>query len=223
MLRNKITLDLSKICGSFSWFDKQNFYLRNVRVTHFQNETKFSIEYRHWIIKIPHWHGTRRFISPPSLRLTSFHKRVESNTLSYNSFILRSVLLPSAPRSFTQVSTFMFSNKVNVYISHLSYACYKPHPSHLPRFDHSNNIWRSYKLWSSRLCSFRHPPVTPALLGLPASCSQTTSISATHSLHDGDRHISETSVYYDTTRCHIPQGCLLHTRCRENLKSHQHT
>jgi hypothetical protein len=33
--------------------------------------------------------------------------------------------------------------------------------------------------------------------------------------------ISETSVnVYETTRRSIPEGCLLHTRRRENLKSH---
>jgi hypothetical protein len=32
---------------------------------------------------------------------------------------------------------------------------------------------------------------------------------------------SETSVYYnETTRRYIPEGSDLHTRCRENLKSH---
>jgi hypothetical protein len=33
---------------------------------------------------------------------------------------------------------------------------------------------------------------------------------------------SETSVYSNqTTRCHISEGSRLHTRCRENLKSHK--
>jgi hypothetical protein len=34
--------------------------------------------------------------------------------------------------------------------------------------------------------------------------------------------ISETSVYFnETTRRYIPEGCLLYTRRRENLKSKQ--
>jgi hypothetical protein len=34
-------------------------------------------------------------------------------------------------------------------------------------------------------------------------------------------HTSEMSVYfYETTECHITEGCHLHTYCFENLKSH---
>jgi hypothetical protein len=33
-------------------------------------------------------------------------------------------------------------------------------------------------------------------------------------------HISETSVYLETTRPYILESCHLHTRRRENLKSH---
>jgi hypothetical protein len=39
--------------------------------------------------------------------------------------------------------------------------------------------------------------------------------------HQGDHRTSETSVsFYETTRRNIPLGCHLHTRRRENLKSH---
>jgi hypothetical protein len=31
---------------------------------------------------------------------------------------------------------------------------------------------------------------------------------------------SETLVYFETTRCYVPEGCHLHTHCHENLKSH---
>jgi hypothetical protein len=37
----------------------------------------------------------------------------------------------------------------------------------------------------------------------------------------GSMHISETSVYFhETARHYIPEGCHLHTRRRDNLKSH---
>jgi hypothetical protein len=38
-------------------------------------------------------------------------------------------------------------------------------PSHPPWLDHSNYAWRKFKLWSSSLCSFLHPPVTSSLFG----------------------------------------------------------
>jgi hypothetical protein len=33
------------------------------------------------------------------------------------------------------------------------------YPYHPPWFDHHNNIWRTYKLWSSSICNFLHPPL----------------------------------------------------------------
>jgi hypothetical protein len=54
------------------------------------------------------------------------------------------------------------------------------------------------------------------------SCSL-VEVSEVHtvSLNKEVANITETSVYsYQITRCNIPEDCQLHTRCRENLKSH---
>jgi len=50
------------------------------------------------------------------------------------------VILPSTSRFTEWSALFMLSNQNVVYTYRLSHACYVPHPSHSPWFDHPNNI-----------------------------------------------------------------------------------
>jgi hypothetical protein len=52
--------------------------------------------------------------------------------------------LPSTPRSSEWPLPFRFSDQIFVRISHITHACYVPHPSHLPWYDRPTNIWWSY-------------------------------------------------------------------------------
>jgi hypothetical protein len=56
-------------------------------------------------------------------------------------------------------------NQNFICISYLFHACYMPHPSHPPWFDHPNNIWWSVQVWNSSFCSLLQPPSTSSLLG----------------------------------------------------------
>jgi hypothetical protein len=47
-----------------------------------------------------------------------------------------------------------FSDQNFVRICHLPNACYMPHVSHSPWFEHPNKMAEVYKLWSSSLCCF---------------------------------------------------------------------
>jgi hypothetical protein len=47
----------------------------------------------------------------------------------------------STPRSSKWSLPFKFSDQNCVCISDFSHACYIPRPSHIPLFDHPNNIW----------------------------------------------------------------------------------
>jgi hypothetical protein len=53
-------------------------------------------------------------------------------------------------------------------------------------------LWEEYKLWSSSLCNFLHPPVTSSLLGpnilLNTLFSNTLSLCSSSKIFDSRRH-----------------------------------
>jgi hypothetical protein len=49
---------------------------------------------------------------------------------------------------------FRFPDQNFVCISHLFHACCMSHPSHTPRFDHPNNIWRSVQVMKLLIMKF---------------------------------------------------------------------
>jgi hypothetical protein len=68
-----------------------------------------------------------------------------------------------------------------LFVSHLSHTCYMPRPSHLPWFDHPNNIWWSLEVM--KLLIMQSSPVCRSILPPPyvqifssTSCYQTPSI-----------------------------------------------
>jgi hypothetical protein len=62
------------------------------------------------------------------------------------------IIIPSTPRSSKWSLPYRFSPTSNsVCISHLSYACYMPHPIHLSLFDERNNIWWRLQIINSSL------------------------------------------------------------------------
>jgi hypothetical protein len=71
-------------------------------------------------------------------------------------------------------------------ISHISPACYIPHPSHPLWFDHSNTIWWSVQLWSFLNCSqwfyscFFH---VITILSIPIHLTFTIIVSSLLTLH----------------------------------------
>jgi len=60
--------------------------------------------------------------------LTTYFSKIHSN-----------ICFPSMPRSSEQSSPFRFSDQNTVCMSNFSHACYMPHPSKPPSFDHPNN------------------------------------------------------------------------------------
>jgi hypothetical protein len=54
-----------------------------------------------------------------------------------------------------------------VWISHISHACYMPHTSNLPLFDHPNNIWWRVLLWTGPHYTYNslRSSLTSSLLG----------------------------------------------------------
>jgi hypothetical protein len=95
------------------------------------------------------------------------------------------IVVPLMPKSYKLCFFFKFSNKNSVCISHLSYAFSTP--GHLILLDFIILIWWTiYKLCSSSLCIFLHPPVTSSLLGpniLLSSPIIFVSILSVHLLH----------------------------------------
>jgi len=90
---------------------------------------------------------------------------------------LRSIVIISLHLSLCLPNDFF------VCISHLSHACYMPHSSRSPWFDHPNNI-----LWSSSLCSLLQPLSTSSLLGpnilLSTLFSDTFTLCSSYSARD---------------------------------------
>jgi hypothetical protein len=63
--------------------------------------------------------------------------------------------------------------------------------------------------------------VLPPSLQWVSAVRTTSTIRAIHRPNYGEGTNSETSVYFNETTQHcIPEGCHLHTRCREKLNSH---
>jgi hypothetical protein len=71
---------------------------------------------------IPHFYGTRRFIT------------------------MSTTVFPSTPRSSESSLPFMSSNQNFVCIFHVSHEGYIPRSFHLPWFDHPNDIWLSVQV-----------------------------------------------------------------------------
>jgi hypothetical protein len=98
--------------------------------------------------------------SPPLIPVVSQIHSAYSPISPRPTLILYSHLCLGVPSGL--VTSFFFQSKCCVLV-HLSHACYMPSLFHLPRFDHLNNIWWAYNLWSSSLCSLLQPPTTAFL------------------------------------------------------------
>jgi hypothetical protein len=98
--------------------------------------------------------------------------------------------LPCRPRSLS----FRLHYPTVVWVCLLSHACYALRPSHPTSFDHPNNVWWEFKLWSSWLCSFLNFPVTTSPLGANIPCSQTPSMRLLPLMPEARFHTSALSV-----------------------------
>jgi hypothetical protein len=86
-------------------------------------------------------------------------------------------------RSYEWLLPFRSSDQNFVSISHISHECYMINSHHPPGLGHTNNIWWTYKLWSSSLCSFLQCPITSSSLCLNISSS---SVFSNENDDDGD-------------------------------------
>jgi len=77
------------------------------------------------------------------IKSTLFHPISLTSILILSSYLC--LCLPSPP--------FKFSSQKNVCICHTSHACYMPHPSLSPCFDHPNNIWWRIQVMQSSSAS----------------------------------------------------------------------
>jgi hypothetical protein len=100
--------------------------------------------------KFPTFYGTRMFITA-CIRIRRWSHswaRFIQFTFSYPTIHSNIILLPK-PRPSKWSRPFRISGQNCVYPSHFSHACYMPHPSNIPLYDHPNNIW-----WSEQVMKF---------------------------------------------------------------------
>ena len=119
--------------------------------------------------KFPAFYGTRRFINAfTSARHLSLSCASLVHCIPPHSTSWRSILILSSHLRLGLPSCFFPSSsptpKNTVYASPLPHTRCMPRPF-LPQFYHPINIGEQYGSFSSSLCSFRHCPVAPSLLG----------------------------------------------------------
>jgi hypothetical protein len=126
----------------------------------------------HSVKKFPAFYGPRRFsavFTEARRWFLSWSWWIRSTTSHHVPVRSILVLVPSTPRSSDWSLPFRSSDQNFVFISHLSYAYYMPHPSNSAGIDHPNNIWWSLQV--TKPLSMRSSPAYRHLLPLRSKYS----------------------------------------------------